>query len=363
MNLAHYVSLYQKDRFDDLLSTADGNLFLFLRSMSRTEYLEKLAAKLDINIESIKKKDLLKLVFEAKPKMKSVISFIKDSYRESRAVRLSSESDLISELYKVKAFEWGGLHQNSLEKTIVNNYVKRIRSFDELGKKVDGELLDSLRNYVISSWYNHWTSIIIEDIFKDHPRVLPAIGLVQKIDFFLEGYPFDLKVTYLPEGYIKFCRKQRNLRPELTEAKRICRELGIGFDRLMVESRLLPDLWSKIKDHPSSRAEEVLSELSATRRSILDDCITDSSSLVRWLYENQGERRFDPGSRIFLVLVNVGNYFESWKLKRSKELLTSEITKYLDTFGSSPGKVLDFSWKGQSFKTRADAIIIEHTAL
>lgn len=40
--------------------------------------------------------------------------------------------------------------------------------------------------------------IVIEDVFKDHPSVIPAVGLVKKIDFFLHGVPFDLKATYLP---------------------------------------------------------------------------------------------------------------------------------------------------------------------
>ena len=64
---------------------------------------------------------------------------------------------------------------------------------------------------MVCSWYNHWTSIIIEDIFKDHANVLPAVGLVKKIDFFVRDVPFDLKVTYLPEGYLK--EKRQGGRP------------------------------------------------------------------------------------------------------------------------------------------------------
>ncbi len=118
---------------------------------------------------------------------------------------------LINELYKMKEFYWGGLHQNSLEKTIVDNYVKKIRSYDDLNARIDNELFESMKGYVRCSWYNHWTSIIIEDIFKAHRNVLPAVGLVKKIDFFVHDVPFDLKVTYLPEGYVKDCRKQQKL--------------------------------------------------------------------------------------------------------------------------------------------------------
>ena len=46
-----------------------------------------------------------------------------------------------------------------------------------------------MRGYVLCSWYNHWTSIVIEDVFRDHPAVLPAIGQVKKIDFFATMFP------------------------------------------------------------------------------------------------------------------------------------------------------------------------------
>jgi len=34
--------------------------------------------------------------------------------------------------------------------------------------------------------YIHWTSIMIEESSKDHANVLPAVGLVKKIDFFIK---------------------------------------------------------------------------------------------------------------------------------------------------------------------------------
>ena len=59
------------------------------------------------------------------------------------------------------------------------------------------------------------TTIGLEDIFKEHANVIPAIGQIKKIDFFVNDKPFDLKVTYLPEGYIKEYRKLNGLRAEL----------------------------------------------------------------------------------------------------------------------------------------------------
>ena len=77
---------------------------------------------------------------------------------------------MISELYKLKIFDWGGLYQNNLERTIVDNYIKKIKNFDVLMDKIDNEIHESLKGYVLCSWFNHWTSILIEDIFKGHKK-------------------------------------------------------------------------------------------------------------------------------------------------------------------------------------------------
>ena len=96
-------------------------------------------------------------------------------YEKEREVRRENEDRLLNELYKIQSFDWGGLHQNSLEKTIVNNYVKKITSYESLSNEIEKSLHNSMRAYVLASWYNHWTSIIIEDIFKEHDKVIPAV--------------------------------------------------------------------------------------------------------------------------------------------------------------------------------------------
>ena len=56
----------------------------------------------------------------------------RDIYREEREQRRARETELVNQLYRVQEFNWGGLHQNSLEKTIVDNYVKKITDYEEL---------------------------------------------------------------------------------------------------------------------------------------------------------------------------------------------------------------------------------------
>jgi hypothetical protein len=222
-------------------------------------------------------------------------------------------------------------------------------------------LLTSLRGYVICSWYNHWTSIIIEDLFKEHPNVLPAVGLVKKIDFFVGDVPFDLKVTYLPEGYLSECRRAAALRPELTLLKQAARQHALPIAADLAAAALLQDLWAKVADHPAPECGALIAELMAFRGSLIDEIENDPSVLLKWLYENQGVARFDASYRLFVILVDQRNYFDSWKLKRAKALMESKIHEYLDNCGNAPGRQVNFNWEGADFSTIADLLVIRHT--
>jgi len=353
--------LFREDRICELTRVPEGVLYLKLRSLSRKQYLERLVSKVGLALQSHRAKGIFREIYEARVKMEVVDALLQEIYDEERSSRSEMEDELVSELYRVQVFDWGGLHQSGLERTIVNNYVKKIRQYDELCDKIDSELQVSLRGYVLCSWYNHWTSIIIEDMFRDHPTTLPAVGLVRKIDFFIGDMPFDLKVTYLPEGYIAEKRRVLGLRPEITVLKSLARQFEIHYDRNMPRARLLEDLWIKLADHPAQQVEQGLRELKDTRDGILDDAILDPTPLIRWLYEQQGPRRFDAANRLFLILADRSNYFDSWKLKRARPLLVDRINAYLDDAGKSPGRVIEFQWTdGRVYEVLSDTIFVVH---
>lgn len=360
MNLSYdkVTALFKEDKIRELASTTDGLMFLKLRSLSRKEYMAFLIEKNGLDVGNRMSRDWLKVIYESRLSMALIDSTISEIYEISRAERRTNEDGLISELYKVSAFEWGGLYQNSLEKTIVDNYIKKIASYDTLNRAIENELHHSMRAYVLASWYNHWTSIIIEDIFKDHRLVLPAVGLIKKIDFFVKDKPFDLKVTYLPEGYIKERRKNDGLRTELTLLKRAAIELKIAFDKKGSESFLLADLWQKLDDNPTNQAKNLIIDIKGKRDEILEECLVNPERLVRWLYENQGVRRFDASNRLFLILIDKSNFFDSWKLKRAKQLIEEKVYAHLDSVSSNPGFSLHFYWDGKNYKTESDIIFV-----
>lgn len=351
------INLFRNDRIQELATTDDGMRFLKLRSLSRREQLEYLIDKFGLAIGSTNSREWLKLIYESNVVSEDIDDIILELYEKERRIRRENEQQLVNELYKIQSFDWGGLHQNSLESTIVNNYVKKITSYESLNKEIEGNLHNSMRAYVLASWYNHWSSIMIEDIFKEHDKVIPTVGLIKKIDFFVNNKPFDLKVTYLPEGYIRDYRRTHNLRPELTLMKRLARQLNIGFDAA-ADSVLIPDLWLKLDDSPRDDARELIGELQECRETVLNECIANPEPLVRWLYENQGLRRFDASNRLFLVLVDRGNFFDSWKLKRAKTLISEHVSSYLDEIDQGIGFQLDFLWEGRTYSTESAAIFV-----
>lgn len=353
-------SHYDANRFSDLLKAPDGIYWLKLRSISRKEQLQAVCDLIGLQYSGIPSRSLLEHVFIHRPDEAIIDDYIQKSYVDERSGRKANEDYLISQLYQMKVFDWGGLFQNSLEQTIVNNYIKKLQGWDDLNEAIDNELHNSLRGYVRCSWYNHWSSILIEDIFKDHPDVLPTVGLVKKIDFFVQDFPFDLKVTYFPDGFMKDLRRKSGLRPEFTELKRFCRSQSIWFDKTKKENTLFPELLTKIEEHPSQSARDFLAEFMGKRREFIRNTLENPDGLKVWLYENQGVRRFDAANRFFLILVDLDNLECSWKLKRNRELLAPAIHRHLDNLGRArlEDLRLSFNWNDTEYETFADILPI-----
>lgn len=111
-----------------------------------------------------------------------------------------ADEDLKKELMKVKTFSWGVV-QGQLDQKIQTEYVRKIVRYEDLLNNVKAKLYDDVTNYVICTWFNHWTTVLIEEHISTHPKVIPTIKNIKGIDIFFDGQPFDLKVTYLPKVY------------------------------------------------------------------------------------------------------------------------------------------------------------------
>jgi hypothetical protein len=215
---------------------------------------------------------------------------------------------------------------------------------------------------VLNSWYNHWSSILIEHIFKSHPIVLPTVGKIKSVDFFINNIPFDLKVTYLPAEYIKYKRKEKGLPVELTFLKQKAKEAGISYDKKANNTDLIYEIVEKMKDKNDDFCNDVLASLKNEKLEILKEAQENPKILAKWLYENQGEMRFGAENRLFLILVDTEDFNHSWKLKRNPELLKPAIQHYLDNFPNTKTDDLQvsFSYRGklQTFTTLTDVIFV-----
>ena len=351
---------YQDNVFKTILNHQYGNYFLKLRSLSRAEILRALAETADINIENVQGRQLFERLFCQDIPQATIDSFIRQVYQQERAERTVNEENLYTQLYRLQVFDWGGFYQNAVEQTIVNNYIKKIQDYNQLLNSIENDLNPRLRGYILCSWYNHWTSILIEDMFKDHPDILPAVGLVKKVDFFWHDFPFDLKVTYFPDGFMKEKRQQLGLRPELTELKVFARQNQISFDRNTTDNEVFKELLTRIMEHPSQEAQTFIQNFHQTRRNISNQTIQNPNELIVWFYENQGTRRFDAANRFFVVLIDPNNLEESWKLKRNRDILSNGINNFLNQNRNVDFDQyrINFNWDGANYQSYATCFFL-----
>lgn len=361
----YWKKLYESEKLEEFSTNKIGLLWLKIKSIIRKELI---AAFLKVNKIELKETALAKQfveLFNLLGKDVANSNQLLDNFiriENNKQVALLDTTQLVSELYKLKNFDWGGDYQNSLDKYLVSRYVKVHKSFDTLISKFETEINIAVQGYVLNSWYNHWSSILIEHIFKSHAEVLPTVGQIKSVDFFINDVPFDLKVTYLPAEYIKTKRKEKDYPIELTFLKKKAEEAKIDFAKKAKPADIFYEITEKMKDRNDAFCLGVLATLKNEKLEILKEAQDNPQILATWLYENQGEMRFGSENRLFLVLVDTDDFGNSWKLKRNLDLLKPTILSYLDSFKN---KQLDdlkvsFQFKGkpQTFTALADVIFV-----
>ncbi len=364
-DFAYWKKLHDSDNLTEFNTDSVGQLWLKTKSIIRKELISGFLEKYSIHLTT----DTLNGQFEELfVILQSNLSqshhqldlYIKEKYAQNSFDRKS----LVSELYKLKTFEWGGDYRNSLDKYLVTNYVKTeiIISYETLISKFEKEINRAVQGYVLNSWYNYWSSIIIEDIFKSHPSILPTVGQIKNVDFFINDIPFDLKVTYFPSEYLKLKRREKNLPVELTFLKTKAKELAINFDKKARPADIYYEITEKLRDRDDQVSQSVLNQLRSENLMIVNEAQQNPKALAKWLYENQGQMRFGSENRLFVVLIDTNDFSNSWKLKRNLALLTPTINTFLDTFSSKniTDLKIDFNYPGKTtmFSALTDIIFV-----
>ena len=361
----YWKKLHESDKLEEFSSNEKGFLWLKVKSIVRKKLISEFVTdnKIVLDKTSLNGQffELYSMLVKYPEKSHKLLNEFIEKKNKSDLLALDTKK-LVSELYKLKSFDWGGDYQNSLDKYLVSRYVKVIQSYDTLVSKFETEISTAVQGYVLNSWYNHWSSILIEHLFKSHEAVLPTVGQIKHVDFFIGNVPFDLKVTYLPAEYIKARRKELGFPVELTYLKAKAKEMEIEFDKKAKHSDIYYEIYEKLKDRGTKECISVIETLKKEKMQILKEAIDNPHRLAIWLYENQGEMRFGSENRLFLVLVDTDDFPGSWKLKRNMDLLKPVIKKYLDSFAkkSNADLKIAFRYKGkpQTFTALTDVIFV-----
>jgi adenine-specific DNA-methyltransferase len=361
-----WKKLFEQDKLEEFTTNRYGLLWLKLKSITRKEILSRFIELNKIIIISSGLQANFEEVFNFLSSRRIEEShllidfFIRTIDQEQRSA--INQEYIVNELYKMKYFSWGGDYKNSLDRHLVDTYVKKYVNFESLSLQLEEGVKNAVNGYVLCSWYNHWSSILIENIFKSHASVLPTVGQVKKVDFFVNNIPFDLKVTYLPDNFVDTKRKKAHLGSEIASLKNISKKLKLYIEKDMRSEDLYDDLIEKIRDKNNQDGNNVLADIKNFRKSLVEEVKQNPRELIQNLYENQGELRFDSSNRLFLVLVDVEDFRNSWKLKRNIDKLKASIYTYLDCFNSSNLESLkiNFSYGNKGdFSAYSDLLVID----
>jgi hypothetical protein len=243
--------------------------------------------------------------------------WLRRAYHEVKAKRGWNIAKLKASLYRIRKEgdeyweAWNSIYRDDIRAHIQHRFVRTndIQDYEELRCRIEGELNPTVRGYTIISWYNQWTSALIEYFILNHPQVVPAVRRINKVDFFFRKIPLDLKVTFVPQGYMTWLRRN---------------------------------------------------DIAQNMTQVLKHVQAEPLTLARWLYENQGEARFSDSHRLFLVLCDEEQPEASWKLKADFDGIYTRLDQYFTSTDSLP--TLDWQFKGQSirgnYQTLTDVVLV-----
>lgn len=361
----NWDKLFDKQELHKFTENETGIIWLKLKSIMRPEIIKQFMNKCELSIRSSSKNIFeelynLNLYLKGEINKQQINSFLIE-YNKKENIEIKNNFHTIeAELYKLQNFSWGGDFNNSLDKKIIT-YVKRTYLYDEIINKIDNEISEHTKKYTLNSWYNNWTTILTEYLFKSNKKVISAVGKTKSVDFFIKDIPLDLKITYLPKEFIKEQRKIKGLKSEIGILTKLARENSIIYDDKTNEEIKKHQIIEQLKNLKKKNINKILNQLSKETKQIIEETKNNKDSLIKWLYENQGEMRLGSENRLFLVLIDSNNISDSWKIKRNFKLLKKEIDSYIKSFNKSKleNNKIKFKFRGITYYTIADMVFVE----
>lgn len=196
--------------------------------------------------------------------------YIKNLYSDIRKEEIkrtgADHRSIVSELNKVDAHIWG-MVQGKADAYIQSNYVRKYFRFNDLVKAVRGSLFNAMEAYTLCTWYNHWSTVFLEDLICQNKKVVPIIKKVKGVDVIWNEQPVDVKATNLPKEWFR-------------------------------------DGYS------------------------IDDAMNNPIQACEYLYTYQGAERFGAENRFFVIVYNRANPSDSWKIKRDYALIKKSVDSF-----------------------------------
>lgn len=358
----YWEQKFKQNDLSEFSKTPEGLLWLKLRSIERKELLQEFCKNVGVIYEGTSTIEKLWDMLNSSIVNVALLEKFMRCCQTRENSRIEETFEQIrTNLYKMKHFHWGGGFRNSLDKAIVTRYVKtqNIIPYNDLGKICETELLEMSRGYLINSWYNYWSSVLIENLFRRNSKVMPAYGKIKNVDFFVDDFPFDLKVTYLPKEYTKLIRKKICVSEPLKVLKTYAKKNAIQYGDGDPE-QIQYEISERMADSDSESARKILVDIAEGWKAVVNEAMRDKKALIKWLYENQGDMRFGAENRIFLVLIDMENPEESWKLKRNVDLIAPKVNDWILRFNRNvvDSFVTHFTYNAKKYTTFADVIFV-----
>lgn len=335
-----------------------GLLWLKVRAICRSKQLRKFVEENRIVLMSTKVSEqnveLFNILIKREDAVLMLDKFLQCMSNEWYTDMGIDIEKLKEDLYKIQYYSWGGDQNNSLDKYFISRYVKVISSYNELESK-QAEIGINACNYVQNSWYNNWTSFIIESLFKCNPRVISAVGEIKSVDFFIDNCPLDLKVTFFPNQFMEKKLKILLGKSSLAWLKEKCKEAGVYCDNEASASQQEYTLTEKLKELGRL---DIINQLVGYRRKIIKESQENPVELIKWLYENQGEMRFGAENRLYLILADTKDLTQSWKMKRAFSLIEPKILEFINDFSKNSMLIVSFEFKKKKYKALSDIIFV-----
>lgn len=224
--------------------------------------------------------------------------YIKNLYSQIRQDEIeltgASHELIVKELNRVDSHVWG-MVQGAVDSHIQSNYVRRYYKYDEIVGAIRASLYNAIESYTICTWYNHWSTVFLEDLICLDEHIVPIIKKVKGVDVIWNEQPIDIKVTNLPREWFNDNRT-------------------------------------------------------------IEDAIQDPSSVCEYLYRLQGEQRFGCENRLFIIIYDTQNPENSWQIKRDYDLIKKSVKNF---FGQNiPLDPINFSYKSSQYLAHAKVLFI-----